>query len=412
MNDEELFKEFLAFKQFQQSQAGSEAPQRTKTEQRKSRTKKYKKRPDGRYYTTITSTEKDPDTGKPIKIFVYGNTIAELEENKSQMIIEKCRGTKLSKQKLTVKQFREQWYESKKVGIGHNTILMYDSIFANYFESIDEIPLSKVERSDLQLVINANRDKKRQCQKIRMVFNEVFNAAIDERIISYNPARKLEIPKYKAPEKRNLTDDEDELTETTEFTDRERAFLMIIKYFGLRKEEALALTKDDFNFKRDELHVRNAVIFIRNQPITKLTKNENPRIMPIMPNVRSFLMYYISNLEGYKLFVNMRNKEHMTEQGYKRMWASIISKMETEGKKTGKTIEDDLTAHIFRHNFAFILMYAGIDMKERQYLLGHSTIAMTMDIYTHIDTTKMKASSRLKKYADQYLLKASDEVKS
>ena len=44
-----------------------------------------------------------------------------------------------------------------------------------------------------------------------------------------------------------------------------------------------------------------------------------------------------------------------------------------------------LTAHIFRHNYASLLYKQGIDVKTAQKLLGHSTIAVTMDIYTHLE---------------------------
>lgn len=40
---------------------------------------------------------------------------------------------------------------------------------------------------------------------------------------------------------------------------------------------------------------------------------------------------------------------------------------------------------MLRHAYATMLHSAGIDVKDAQYLLGHSTIAMTQDIYTHLD---------------------------
>ena len=43
-------------------------------------------------------------------------------------------------------------------------------------------------------------------------------------------------------------------------------------------------------------------------------------------------------------------------------------------------------------------MYAGIEMKERQYLLGHKDIKMTMNIYTHIEETKLESPQRLSDY--------------
>lgn len=365
------------------------------------------KRKDGRYEQKVT-VGRNPETGKLIRIPVYGKTKAELTAKVAELTVEKERGSKFDKRNITVAAYRSKWYETKLLSIKTvNTKKMYDSILNNYFEVIDDIKVRDIQADDLQLIINANKDKKRTCQKIKLVFNQIFKAAVRERIIYYNPAEYLVIPPYKAPEKRNLTDDEDILSEVSDFTDREKAFVLLIKYFGLRKEEALAVKKSRFNFEKMQLEIKDAIIFDNNQPVLKATKNEETRFLPIMSNIASFLQYYLSNLEAEYLFVNLQNKSYMTEQGYRCMWESIRVKMIAKGKELGKIIKDDLTAHIFRHNYAYMLMYAGVDMKERQYLLGHKSIKVTMDIYTHIEVMKMRAPQRLEEFALNNLLEVS-----
>ena len=44
--------------------------------------------------------------------------------------------------------------------------------------------------------------------------------------------------------------------------------------------------------------------------------------------------------------------------------------------------------HPLRHAYATILYEAGIDVKSAQDLLGHTSMAMTQDIYTHISQRK------------------------
>ncbi len=45
--------------------------------------------------------------------------------------------------------------------------------------------------------------------------------------------------------------------------------------------------------------------------------------------------------------------------------------------------EKYVTAHILRHTYITRLFEAGLDIKEIQYLAGHSTVDITLDIYTH-----------------------------
>jgi site-specific recombinase XerD len=55
----------------------------------------------------------------------------------------------------------------------------------------------------------------------------------------------------------------------------------------------------------------------------------------------------------------------------------------------GTPFADDVSPHVFRHTYATMLFYAGVDMKAAQYLLGHSSATTTLEIYTHLDKSKV-----------------------
>lgn len=48
------------------------------------------------------------------------------------------------------------------------------------------------------------------------------------------------------------------------------------------------------------------------------------------------------------------------------------------------------TFHAFRHTHASLLLNGGISYKELQYRLGHATLAMTLDVYSHLSKDKEK----------------------
>ena len=392
--DLELFQEFLEFKKFKEEQEKiqkKEYPKKNKVKK-----SKYTKRSDGRYTTTIVIGYKDD--GTPIKKTLYAKTISELDSKITEYKLEVSKGTNFSKRKMTFKDYRSNWWESKLLNINAvKTKKMYEGIF-KYFLSIDYMMLVDITTKDLQCIINKNKEHPRTCKLIKLTLNEIFKKAISERIIYYNPCDALITPSYKSKEKRALTDDENYLTDLDIFTDRERMFILLIKYCGLRKEEALALHKKDFDISNARLSITKAITFDRNKSFLKSTKNGNPRVIPLPINIIPFVSYYLSNLSIEILFTNISSETYITESGYRRMWQSIIKKLKKASIENNKTIGDDLTAHIFRHNYACMLMKANVDMKERQYLLGHSTIAVTMDIYTHIEENKMQAPNLLNIY--------------
>ena len=53
-------------------------------------------------------------------------------------------------------------------------------------------------------------------------------------------------------------------------------------------------------------------------------------------------------------------------------------------KKHGNTLPS-VTPHVLRHTFCTNMQQAGIDVKSLQYLMGHSNVSVTLDVYTHTD---------------------------
>lgn len=81
-------------------------------------------------------------------------------------------------------------------------------------------------------------------------------------------------------------------------------------------------------------------------------------------------------------------------------WATMLlqKKMTSISKKTGIK---DLHPHTLRHTFATRGLENGIELKVMQELLGHSTLKMTADLYTHVlpetkQTSIMKLANTIK----------------
>lgn len=140
----------------------------------------------------------------------------------------------------------------------------------------------------------------------------------------------------------------------------------------MRKSEALALHKSDINLLGKEIVVNKTVIFKGNRAEIK----DNPktragaRIIPILMPLEHILVDYMELVKEDLLFTTSTG-ELMTVTAYRRMWQKFEKAIGTK----------EITAHIFRHNFATILYNAGVDVKAAQTILGHSSINVTMDIY-------------------------------
>jgi integrase len=62
------------------------------------------------------------------------------------------------------------------------------------------------------------------------------------------------------------------------------------------------------------------------------------------------------------------------------------------------------TMHQFRHTFCTMLYNAGVDVKTAQDILGHSSVNVTLNIYTHLESKMKKINTdKLNKYTQNYI---------
>lgn len=362
---------------------------------------KYKKRKDGRYCTKI-DTGRDPQTGKRRYQMIYAKTIAELEKKRAEIITSLNKGLYISPTvNETFGTYKKKWLQQKAICIELNTLQMYKNA-SKYLSALDDLLLREITRSNIQDIINQNVSHPRTCQQIKITAQQIMESAIEDGLLYKNPCRKLIIPKYKAKEKRPLTPQEDLLSDVSDFSNRETAFIKIIKYAGLRKGETLALYKKDIDFKKGVIIVSKSLAFEKNIPYLKEPKSEaGYREVPMPKELIIYLKQYTSNLADDLLFQNIKNGGLVTRQGYKKMWESIIKKMNKKSVEMNLDYYvENLTAHIFRHNYATTLYYAGVQLKEAQYLMGHSTIQVLLDIYTHLEENNEAVTQKLNNYYD------------
>lgn len=163
---------------------------------------------------------------------------------------------------------------------------------------------------------------------------------------------------------------------------------MLMLYAGLRRGEALALEWSDVDLEKKILHVRQAIHFDGNAAVLGDTKTE--------AGVRSIPIVGVLHAALKSLSPSQKHicGDRMTLSVFDRGWESYLAKMtELCGR------EFRIRTHDLRHTFCTMLYRADIGVKEAQYLMGHSDLKTTMQIYTHIDKTDIaNAAVKLDRY--------------
>jgi integrase len=363
---------------------------------------KYRKRKDGRYYTNVDIGH--DENGKRLRVSVYGRTIEEIDNNILKLKQDVKSGTHVKTSTTSFKQYSDRFLKEKEISSEAQTYLMYAQIVSKYGADLADRKLTAITRQDIQRIINENRTKPRTCEKIKIVFNCIFEKALIDGLIGKNPCKGLELPRYQAAEKRPLTDTEKILLRISDFTDKQRVFLLIGQYYGLRKSEIIALRKDSFDFNKNLIFVNRATEFIHEKPREKDTKNHETRTLRLIPAHADQIRKYIQSLpkdNDPHIFRCEDTDDWMDQSSFRRMWNQIIQKMTETAKENGLPAPQNLTCHVLRHEFCTSLYYMGIDLREAQRLTGHKTLTVLSDIYVHLDNAKRDPRDRMIEYYQQ-----------
>jgi integrase len=161
-----------------------------------------------------------------------------------------------------------------------------------------------------------------------MTVKQMLYSAIDEGLIYKNVGLNIKLPpKYKS-DKRPLNATEKAAIKKTEFTDKEKAFVYIILYCGLRRGEALALSRSDIDMKHREINIINAVTFDHGNPVLKPYPKSYAgiRTVDIPDGLFIVLDQYSKQLPGLFLFEMERKSGLMSKSSYDKFWGKIVEK--------------------------------------------------------------------------------------
>lgn len=332
------------------------------------RESRYYRRKDGLLETTRT----DRRTGK--RIHFYGHSVREIDQQIMEFESYEERGRNF-------RDIAEEWYEVHIPTVAYNTARGYRAAFDRALDEFGDTPIRQIKPRNIKaFLVRFSRGgmARKTVTNQLLIMNLICSFAVEETgDLEINPCASVSVPKGLPKTHREAASPEDE----EKIKQSADIWLLpyLIMYTGLRKGEALALTREDIG--KDTIRVSKSVYFVSTKPRLKAPKTEaGIREVPILEPLRDKLP---KRFRGF-LFSDDGGDTPLSELEYRRHWRAFV-------EATGV----NATAHQLRHSYATMLHDLGVDVRDAQDLLGHSTVAMTQDIYTHIRDSRRQQVARL-----------------
>lgn len=292
----------------------------------------------------------------------------------------------LSSTEMTFGEFFKNWiYKFKRVEVSNNTFFAYETSYRLRIEPhrISYKKMNDITLHDLQDYFNELQEKW-SAKTIKDTYIRVhacFRFAVIQNAIVRNYLPGVTLQKIESKESINVfsREEQEKVIEALDLCDIIDCLIYFAFYTGLRLSEVLAVKWCDINnnvLKVQRQYRRETTILedgTRNLKYVfeKLKTKNSEREIPLPKKVIDMLEKLDENCE--LIFHDKKNKPLDLHRPQRRIVA--ICKILGIPHRS---------FHSIRHSYATRLFELNIPLKTVQVLLGHSDVATTMDVYTHV----------------------------
>ena len=410
-------------------------------------------------YNYITKTWTD-SSGK--RHYVRGKTEKEAAEKLGALKERINRGEDGLSGKMKVQRWADEWLsvyvkpkvrkpgESKRRGsMTEKSYDMYEQKLKYILPSIKNMRMMDVRDAHLQKILNAQADMSdSHVKKLRVVMHAMFAQAVRSRVILYNPADDLTLPAAEKGARRSLTDYERQVILDVAETQRCGLWIRFLLATGIRPAESAPLLVSDLYLDNDPpcVKIYKAIESGTNDVVGSPKTEAGNRQIPLPDDLVQTLRAYVKGMEPDAfLFTRSDSKDMLTEAAISANWRGFIRQVDLrmgaettksghiydpadllpDGKpkypdpedpskpRNGHKVADDLCLYCLRHTYCTDLQKAGVPLNVAKYLMGHSNITTTANIYTHTGDEEIRqASILLSEKQTQQTAKAARSVKA
>ncbi len=343
------------------------------------------------------------DEGKAIRKSFYGKEREDVARQLTKELNNLNMGTYFEPSKVTLEEWLEAWLEGRRAHIAENTWSAYETMIRVHIApNMGTVKLKGLKTRPIQNLLNKKYEGGLSARTVKYLYqtiNAALRQAVKEQMIPFNPAEFCELPKAEQKEMRVLSVEEiGKFFEVAKESPHYTAFYLDLAS-GLRRGELLGLRWQDIDFNKGTISVWQQLVKSKTKPrlVFKETKTpKSKRTIKLDPGTMGLLKFHQKRQEHMKDFLGPDYQDgslvFCTEDGrpldpdnFRRHLNVLLERAGVP--KAG--------IHTLRHSYATLALEAGVSIKTVQENLGHASIAMTGDIYSHV-TARMKEESASK----------------
>lgn len=322
----------------------------------------------------------EPD-GTRKRLSVYGATSAACRDNVLAIRNRVAAAEPTKDSPATLSAYLTQWLEDVvRPSVRPATLRSYEGIVRNHLgPRLGSHRLGKLTAAHVQHAI-AEMERAGASPRTRELALVVLRAALERAVqldlIRKNPADRVERPRKERREMRVWTPLQVAAFLTAAQGDRLYMLYRVALATGMRQGELLGLRWPDIDLDGARINVQYTMDpASRKLAATKTARGRRP--IPLSPSTVAELRAHFDALPKRHpkwVFHDGRDGPLRPSNVYRRSFKPLVA-------KAGVPL---IRFHDLRHTFATLALSAGVHVKVVQEMLGHATVAITIDTYSHV----------------------------
>jgi len=292
---------------------------------------------------------------------------------------------------LTVSRYLQKWIKIVETSLRPRTWIRYKQIARDHLvPMLGKIKLNDLRPDQIQSLYASKLEEglsNRSVEFIHAVLRRSLNQALMWGLIARNPALATKPPKPKKKEMKYLTKEQVKILLSAVQGTRYSALYHLAVTTGLRKGELLGLKWDDVDWENKRLQVRRQLqrISHKGYEFSEPKSGRGKRVVALGDLT-------IEKFRKHKE-IQKTDKEKVEKswQEYNLIFPSTIGTPfgprnlnRHFSELLGKTNLPKIRFHDLRHTAATLMFSQGVHPKVVQERLGHSSISLTLDTYSHV----------------------------
>ena len=351
-------------------------------------------------YTIVLTLGRDPTTGKPKQQWIsIKGTKKDAEKHLADLLHQLDTGTFMKPGKATLGEFLERWLKDYVwPNLAPRTAEGYESIvYQHLIPQLGNITLTQLKPEHLQKYY-ANRQANGRCngkgglnpltvRHHHMTLHCALENAMRLGLLPRNPADAVSPPRYQRSEIRTLNEDDIHvLLEAAKSTPYYAVFHLAL-FSGMRRSELLALRWCDVDLLLCQVYVSRTIHRLRDGSITYRTPKtaKGRRMIALSPAAVSVLREHRVKQEEARTILGIHlndddlvfidlNGNPLLPDTVSHAWTKLAQRTGLKG----------IRLHDARHTHASLMLKQGVHPKIVQERLGHASIQITLDTYSHV----------------------------